>query len=210
MKKLILRFFFYVVFVFGLSLVLTSCSEEAPEGTAYFILIKYESSGLPYAAWVSTNSCSTGSKSATGYDDNANMIFNEKLDTDATNDKKVLEEKCLDVAKSGAFYKVYSKIWRGKAPDKQFLANISEDDLAEFGYEPNGTKIIKVEQVSKQIKTQQVEMQVRQIEKAYTYKIDRRRDEYNRYKSVIVRNDNIEIISLNTELEAKELLKYLK
>jgi len=206
MKKLV------SIFVFGLSLILAGCSEEAPKGTAYFVLVKYETSGLPYAAWVSTNSCSVGNGHTIGYDSSKDVseIFNENMDTSLANDKKVLEEKCLDITKSGAFYKVYSKVWRGKVPDKQFLTNISEDDLAEFGYKLNGTKVIKAERVSKQVRIEQVQTETQEIKVVYTYKISRRRDEYNRYKSVIIRNDNAEVISLNTEIEAKELLKYLK
>jgi len=192
------------------ALFIVGCSKKAPEGTAYFVVVRYEASGAPYAAWISTQSCSTSQTRIGGYDDDMNEIFNEPVDSDSPNDKKILDEQCLDVNKSGAFYQIYQKVWRGKKPDKQFLDNVQKEDLVAFGKEEIKVPKAPTKAAPTIVKKMVQVTEVKEPKPSYTYKVKWERDEYFRYQAIIVRNDDVEIASFSRKSKAEELIKYLK
>jgi len=225
--------------IVGSVLVTGGCDRDrAPQGTAYFVVVKYKNTGLPYAAWASTvkPTCWTSGRQLYGYDNNEAEIFNEKLDTDAPGDYKTYSVRVLDIKKSGAFYTVYERVWRGKAPAQQFLDHVTQEDLTLFREKPVTLKsksepvVVAVEKepepevveaapapVKKQWKEAKVEVPTAQpvvVVKAppvkHTYRVDWRRDEYFRYQAVVVRNDGLEIAKMNTRAEAERLLPHLK
>lgn len=197
--------------------LIAGCSSESPEGTAYFVTIKYKHSGLPYAAWVSRWSpYRCNDKTVIGYDSEQETIFYEKLDTDKANDSKVMESKVIDINKCGAFYEVYKSVWVGKAPNADFMKMAKKEDIDIFSGEPVKPEMDSDMDVKYVLASMNKYNDIPALKETpvkttkYTYKVEYRRDDYFRYESVIVRSDGVEVIRLKTRNEADELIKYLK
>jgi hypothetical protein len=189
---------------------MTGCDKtKSPEGTAYFVIVKYRNSGTPYAAWVSIYKPCVPSNNAycIGYNNKREEIFREGLDTDEANDSKVVDLKVLDINKCGAFYEVHKDIWRGKAPRDEFIKNVNLEDVVKFSGKVRKHKLPLVSDTKKNKKP---EKELENQDVSYTYRIERERDEYYRYCYVIIRSDNTRIIGVKTEDEAERLIQYLK